>query len=125
MQFDLVSPEKRVASFEATAVDLPGSEGDMTAMEGHAALISALRPGIVSCVGDKETNKYVISGGFAEITSSSVVVLADRVFRLEEFTRETKDGLVEYFLNESEGKSGLELDLASKKVADAKAIEIQ
>ncbi|MDN5788689.1 MAG: F0F1 ATP synthase subunit epsilon, partial [Pseudorhodobacter sp.] len=36
LQFDLVSPEKRLASFQAVEVQIPGAEGDLTAMEGHA-----------------------------------------------------------------------------------------
>ena len=47
MQFDLVSPERMVASFEVSAVDLPSSEGDMTAMPSHAAVMATLRPGVV------------------------------------------------------------------------------
>jgi F-type H+-transporting ATPase subunit epsilon len=47
MQFDLVSPERRLASLEVTAVQIPGAEGDLTAMPGHAPLITTLRPGIL------------------------------------------------------------------------------
>ena len=122
MQFDLVSPEKRVASYEVTSVELPGSEGDLTAMEGHATLISSLRPGTVSCDGEKESNKFVISGGFAEITSTSVVVLADRVYPLEAFTADVKTEMLDYFNREAEGKVGIELDIANKKIADCDAI---
>ena len=45
LQFDLVSPERRLASFAATEVQIPGAMGDMTAMEGHASTITSLRPG--------------------------------------------------------------------------------
>ena len=46
MQFDLVSPERRLASLEVTAVQIPGADGDLTAMPGHAPVITNLRPGI-------------------------------------------------------------------------------
>jgi F-type H+-transporting ATPase subunit epsilon len=46
MNFDLVSPERSIASFLATEVQLPGSEGDMTAMPNHAPILTTLRPGI-------------------------------------------------------------------------------
>ena len=36
LQFDLVSPERRLASFEAREVQIPGADGDMTAMRGAA-----------------------------------------------------------------------------------------
>ena len=47
MQFDLVSPEKRLASLQATAVQIPAAEGDMTVMPAHAPVITTLRPGLV------------------------------------------------------------------------------
>jgi len=50
MQFDLVSPERRLASGEATEVQIPGAEGDMTAMPDHAATITTLRPGLLRVV---------------------------------------------------------------------------
>jgi len=46
MQFDLVSPERKLASVTAREVRIPGADGDLTAMPGHAALITTLRPGI-------------------------------------------------------------------------------
>jgi F-type H+-transporting ATPase subunit epsilon len=36
MQFDLVSPERRLASLEVSEVRVPGADGDMTAMADHA-----------------------------------------------------------------------------------------
>ena len=50
LQFDLVSPERRLASVQATEVQIPGADGDLTAMEGHAPTITTLRPGILKAV---------------------------------------------------------------------------
>ena len=47
LQFDLVSPERRLASVQASEVQIPGADGDLTAMEGHAPTITTLRPGIL------------------------------------------------------------------------------
>ena len=52
MQFDLVSPERRLVSVPVREVRLPGTEGDLTAMPGHAPTIVTLRPGIVSVVAE-------------------------------------------------------------------------
>ena len=38
MQFDLVSPERMLASFEASEIEVPGAEGDFTAMADHQSL---------------------------------------------------------------------------------------
>ena len=48
MQFDLVTPERKLASVAAREVRIPGADGDLTAMPDHAPLITTLRPGIVT-----------------------------------------------------------------------------
>ncbi|MBZ0124599.1 MAG: F0F1 ATP synthase subunit epsilon [Roseovarius sp.] len=88
VQFDLVSPERRLASVAARDVRLPGTEGDMTVLPDHARLITTLRPGIVrvsSADGDRE---YVVTGGFAEINPESISVLAERAIPREDITQE-------------------------------------
>lgn len=78
MQFDLVSPERKLASAQAREVRIPGAEGDLTAMPGHSALITTLRPGILTVVGPEGTAEYAVTGGFAEISAEGVSVLAER-----------------------------------------------
>ncbi len=95
LQFDLVSPERRLASVEATEVQIPGADGDMTAMADHAATITTLRPGVLTVVHGGGTDSYVVSGGFAEITASSVSVLAERALPQAEVTQEIYDQMVE------------------------------
>ena len=94
LQFDLVSPERRLASVVATEVQIPGADGDLTAMEGHAPTITTLRPGILRAIGASGTQAYVVTGGFAEITASGVSVLAERAIALEEATPALMDTLV-------------------------------
>lgn len=94
MQFDLVSPERRVASLEVTSVQIPGADGDMTAMPGHAPLITTLRPGILRVESKGETQEYVVTGGFAEI-GENLSVLAERALPREEMTQETFDAILE------------------------------
>ena len=94
MQFDLVSPERRVASLEVTSVQIPGADGDMTAMPGHAPLITTLRPGILRVESTGGTQEYVVTGGFAEI-GEDLSVLAERALPREEMTQETFDAILE------------------------------
>ena len=94
MQFDLVSPERRVASLEVTSVQIPGADGDMTAMPGHAPLITTLRPGILRVESTGGTQEYVVTGGFAEI-GENLSVLAERALPREEMTQETFDVILE------------------------------
>ena len=94
VQFDLVSPERRLASIKATEVQIPGADGDMTAMEGHSPTITTLRPGILRAVSADGTKSYVVTGGFAEISGTTVSVLAERAVPVEELTPAVMDGLV-------------------------------
>jgi F-type H+-transporting ATPase subunit epsilon len=94
MQFDLVSPERRVASLEVTSVQIPGADGDMTAMPGHAPLITTLRPGILRVESTGGTQEYVVTGGFAEI-GENLSVLAERALPRQEMTQETFDAIIE------------------------------
>jgi F-type H+-transporting ATPase subunit epsilon len=95
LQFDLVSPERRLASVEASEVQIPGADGDMTAMAGHAPTITTLRPGILTVVHDSGSDDYVVSGGFAEITATSVSVLAEQALPKAEVTQDVYDQMVE------------------------------
>jgi len=80
MQFDLVSPERKLASGAVRAVQIPGAEGDLTAMPDHAPMITTLRPGLLTSDGPEGETRYVVTGGFAEITPAGTTVLAERAF---------------------------------------------
>ncbi len=94
MQFDLVSPERSLASRKVTAVQIPGADGDMTAMADHSPTITTLRPGILKIEGAGEAAEYVVTGGFAQIKDDGVTVLAERAIPRGEMTQETLDEMV-------------------------------
>ncbi len=94
LQFDLVSPERRLASLEASAVQIPGADGDLTAMADHAPTITTLRPGVLSVTHSGGVDDYIVIGGFAEITQTGVSVLAERALPKAEVTQEMYDGLM-------------------------------
>ena len=87
-QFDLVSPERRLASGQATAVRIPGADGDMTAMPDHAPTVTTLRPGILVVEMDGGQEEYAVIGGFAQITADGATVLADEAMPKSEVTSE-------------------------------------
>ncbi|AKS45196.1 ATP synthase F1 subcomplex epsilon subunit [Octadecabacter temperatus] len=93
-KFDLVSPERRLAEMDATEVQIPGADGDMTAMADHAPTITTLRPGILSVTHAGGVEEYIVSGGFAEITGTGVSVLAEKAFPKAEATAEAMEKLV-------------------------------
>ena len=121
LQFDLVSPERKLASVAATEVQIPGADGDLTAMEGHSPTITTLRPGILRVIGASGTQAYVVTGGFAEITAAGVSVLAERAIALEDATPALMDTLVAE-MRELAAKSH-DKDGAEKLVQDMMALK--
>jgi F-type H+-transporting ATPase subunit epsilon len=128
VQFDLVSPERLLASVAAKEVQIPGAEGDLTAMADHAPLITTLRPGVLKVSGPEGDREYVVTGGFAEISGDSVSVLAERAIPREDMTAEEFKAMVaeatdklahaqETFVNEPGP-----VDDAAKLLADMVAI---
>ncbi|WP_104019795.1 F0F1 ATP synthase subunit epsilon [Roseovarius nitratireducens] len=95
VQFDLVSPERLLASVEAREVLIPGAEGDMTALPDHAPLITTLRPGIIRVSGVDGDKEYVVTGGFAEINGQSISVLAERALPRADVTKEDFQAMVD------------------------------
>lgn len=128
VQFDLVSPERRLAQLEATAVDIPGADGDLSAMPGHAPTITSLRPGLLSVNHASGTEVYVVSGGFAEISAERVSVLAERAVPRDELDQETFNSFLTEaktrYATAKEASENLEgpVDEAAKLLADMVAI---
>lgn len=91
MQFDLVSPERALASMEAMSVQIPGADGDMTVMADHAPTITTLRPGILRVDANGSSHEYVVTGGFAEIGAQGVSVLAERAVARGDITQGDMD----------------------------------
>ena len=66
-------------------VVVPGAEGDMGIMAGHAPVMSTLRPGIVNVdAAGKPQERIFVRGGFAEVTPKGLTVLAEHTVPLAE-----------------------------------------
>ena len=85
--FRLVMPERELLSTEADMVVVPGSEGDFGVLHGHAPLISTVRPGVLEVFqGSKAERRFLVVGGFAEVTPERCTVLADEAIPFESVT---------------------------------------
>lgn len=131
MQFDLVSPERNLVSVPVREVRLPGAEGDLSAMPGHAPAIVNLRPGLVTVVAaDGTETQFTVTGGFAEINNESVTLLAERGHPRAEMTQGVYDEMlahaqrrVEVAKEKSETSAGEEIVAAAVKLlADMEAL---
>jgi len=114
ISFRLVMPERELVNIEADMVVVPGVEGDFGAMHGHAPLISIVRPGVLEVIqGSKVEQRFMVVGGFAEVTPERCTVLADEATPFEEVTAEQ--------LAERERAAEVELSDAATDAEKAKA----
>lgn len=122
LKFDLVSPERMLASTAVREVQIPGADGDLTAMPGHAPLITTLRPGIITATGGEGTLRYVVTGGFAEIGSEGVSVLAERGIAEADFAQSDLDAMLAEAHKAREAGNTAD---ASKRISDIATIAAQ
>lgn len=76
-RLEIVTPEKKVFSEDVRFVVVPGAEGELGVLPEHAALMSALKIGVLKIQQEGKNFKMAISGGFVEVRNSRVTVLAD------------------------------------------------
>ena len=89
LHLEFVSPESVLFSGDVDQVDLPGAEGDMGILAGHAPLVTTLRPGIVTIYRGGAREPVVVTGGFAEVGPAGLTVLADRAVARADFDTAT------------------------------------
>lgn len=89
LHFEFVSPERVLFSGEVDQVDLPGVEGDMGILAGHAPLVTPLRPGILTIYNGGSREAVVVIGGIAEVGPAGLTVLADQAVTRESFDSAT------------------------------------
>ena len=123
--FDLVSPEKLAFSGEVDQVDIPGVEGDFGVLAGHAPVIAAVRPGILTVFSGGKQEKIIVAGGLAEVSEKGLTVLADIATSIEELDRaKLADAIAEMEAKLAE-KEGDELDRAVERLDHFKNVQQQ
>lgn len=113
MRVDIVTPERQLVSADASGVEIPGMEGDMTVMDNHAPTVTTLRPGIVRL---EDGTEFVVSGGFAEISDAGASVLAEMAVPRSEASRD----LLEGWLKDAEAA----FDLAAEEAKTTAALKV-
>ena len=122
MQFDLVSPERKLASTKATEVEIPAAEGDFTAMVDHSPVLTTLRPGVLRVKTESDTTEYVVTGGFVEVSPTATSVLAEQAVPMAEVSADMINGLIADAEAAAINVTGSDLDLANKRIADTKIL---
>ena len=79
IQLEIVAPDRLVFSGEVQEVTIPGAEGYLGILPGHAPLLSELKTGIISYPEGGDRVQLFCSSGFAEVLPDRVIVLAEEV----------------------------------------------
>jgi F-type H+-transporting ATPase subunit epsilon len=121
--FDLVSPEKLAFSGEVDQVDIPGAEGDFGVLAGHAPVVAAVRPGILTVTAGGTQTKIIVLGGLAEVSEKGLTLLADVATSLEELDRAKFTETIAEMEGKLAQKDGSELDRALERLDHFKSIQ--
>ena len=121
--FELVSPERLLASIHADMVVVPGAEGDFGVLPNHAPLMSLLRPGVIAVYqGDRVDQRLFVTGGFAEVNEKGCTVLADDAEPLEDIgVEQARQTLRDAEEDVGDAKSDHERERLTKTVEIARA----
>jgi len=121
--FDLVSPEKLAFSGEVDQVDVPGVEGDFGVLAGHAPVVAAVRPGILTVTTGGAHQKVIVLGGLAEMSEKGLTVLADVATSIADIDRAQFAETIAEMEAKLAEKEGDELDHAIERLDHFKSIQ--
>lgn len=79
MTVDIITPDRKVFSGEASAVTFPGSEGQFQVLNDHAPLVSTLAKGQVIVQTTSGQQTFTVDGGVVEVLQNKVLLLAEAV----------------------------------------------
>jgi F-type H+-transporting ATPase subunit epsilon len=121
--FDLVSPEKLAFSGEVDQVDVPGLEGDFGVLAGHAPVVAAVRPGILTITTGGAHEKVIVLGGLAEMSDKGLTVLADVATSIQDVDRTQFAETIAEMEAKLAEKEGSEFDRAIERLDHFKSIQ--
>jgi F-type H+-transporting ATPase subunit epsilon len=94
-QLEIVTPEKKVVDAAAEDIQIPGKNGYLGILPGHAPLITELAVGEVKFHAGGQEQRLALAWGFAEVLPDKVTVLAETAERPAEIdverARKAKD----------------------------------
>jgi F-type H+-transporting ATPase subunit epsilon len=87
-QLEIVTPEKMVVRDAAEEMQIPGKNGYLGILPGHAPLVTELAIGEISYRAGAETHHLSVAWGFAEVLPDKVTILAETCERPDEIDKE-------------------------------------
>jgi F-type H+-transporting ATPase subunit epsilon len=80
-QLEIVTPEKKVVDTKAEEVQIPGKNGYLGILPGHAPLITELSVGEITFRENSTEQRLAVAWGFAEVLPNKVTILAESAER--------------------------------------------
>jgi F-type H+-transporting ATPase subunit epsilon len=78
MNIEIITPDKKLFSGNATSVQFPGTDGSFGVQKNHAAMISTLKKGQIKLTTEQNTQEvFEVNGGVVEILANKITVLAE------------------------------------------------
>ncbi|MEP4077735.1 ATP synthase F1 subunit epsilon [Haloferula sp.] len=115
----IVTPEEQIFSDTVGNVYLPGADGEMGVLDGHAALVTSLAPGELRYEKDGQIVTLAVGSGFAEVTQEKVSVLTDMALGEDDIDEERVE---EAMKRAEEQLKGISHDDDAEEVAHLQAI---
>ena len=84
LTLEIVTPERRLLSVQCDEVRAPGVNGGFGVRPRHAAFITALEAGELIYTDAGQQHRFVVGGGFLQVSNDKVIVLADTAERRDE-----------------------------------------
>lgn len=116
LSLEVVTPERQVLHEDVDSIQLPGLDGYLGILPGHAPLLTELGAGALSFQKGGETRYATTLGGFAEVLSNRVIVLAERAELAEEIDLGRAEAARERALKRLQEKAG-EVDFERAQLA--------
>ena len=126
--FELVAPERLLASEMVDMVVAPGAEGDFGVLPQHSLFMSLLRPGVIEIHdGGAITQRIFVGGGFAEVNERGCIVLAEEALPVEDIDlgkarqrlKDAQDDLAEATNDVDRARLEREIAIAEAQIAVA------
>jgi len=116
LTLEVVTPDRQVVHDQVDSVQLPGLDGELGILPGHAPLLTELGTGVLSFQKGTETRYATALGGFAEVLGDRVIVLAERSELAEEIDLGRAEAARQRALKRLHEKSG-EIDFQRATLA--------
>jgi F-type H+-transporting ATPase subunit epsilon len=121
IELQVVTPERHVLSEDVEFLEMPGKDGYLGILPGHAPLLTEMGIGILTYRKGSESRSLTVMGGYAEVLPQRVIVLAEASERTEEINTSRAQAALDRVKANMPGANATEADWDAANAALARA----